>query len=343
MNVDIINPTTYPHWDDLLLTHPETTFFQTAAWARVLSETYGYRPLYFTLVEDGCLAGLIAMMEVNSPLTGKRGVSLPFTDECQPVSKNSEYFSACMDAVLTLGHKAGWEYIQIRGGQGHLIRAASNCQYYAHVLDLSPEVSQIFKGFKGSVKRNIKRAQREEIRVEMSNTSDAIETFWRLNCLTRKKHGLPPQPIQFFRNIYKHAIKKGKGLVALAFHGMKAVAGAVYFRWNRKAVYKYGASDSKYLDLRPNNLVMWEAIRRHVETGCRSLDFGRTERENAGLMQFKRGWGADERELHYFAYDLRKNRYVEAASGPKSSYFLFRHLPIPVLRLAGNLLYKHVG
>jgi hypothetical protein len=38
MNIQIINPTLYPHWDDLLITNPETTFFHTAAWAKVLRE-----------------------------------------------------------------------------------------------------------------------------------------------------------------------------------------------------------------------------------------------------------------------------------------------------------------
>ena len=171
----------------------------------------------------------------------------------------------------------------------------------------------------------------------------SIDAFWKLNCLTRKNHGLPPQPIQFFKNIFKHVIAQGKGFVALALHRAKNVAGAVYFHWNKKAIYKYGASDRRYLDLRPNNLIMWEAIKRCAEAGYRSFDFGRTEMENTGLMQFKRGWGADERELYYFKYDLRKNRYVAAATGTKSSYAFFKHLPLPVLRLTGNLLYRHVG
>ena len=124
---------------------------------------------------------------------------------------------------------------------------------------------------------------------------------------------------------------------------MKAIAGAVYFQWNRKAIYKYGASDRRYLDLRPNNLIMWEAIKRYSGTGYGSFDFGRTETENTGLIQFKSGWGTKERKLYYFKYDLRKNRYVAAATGKKSSYALFKHLPLPVLRLTGNLLYRHVG
>ncbi|RPJ11072.1 MAG: methicillin resistance protein, partial [Deltaproteobacteria bacterium] len=77
MNISILNPIEHPDWDDLLLTADRATFFHTTAWARVLSESYGYKPLYFAAIDNGKLAGLIPVMEIDSWLTGKRGVSLP--------------------------------------------------------------------------------------------------------------------------------------------------------------------------------------------------------------------------------------------------------------------------
>jgi hypothetical protein len=46
--------------------------------------------------------------------------------------------------------------------------------------------------------------------------------------------------------------------------------------------------------LRANNLVMWEAIRWFSRNQFRSLHFGRTDQVQEGLMQFKRGWGAED-------------------------------------------------
>ena len=93
MNIQIINPIDYPDWDDLLLTNGQTTFFHTAAWARVLSVSYQYRPLYFTVIENGKLSALIPIMEVSSLLTGKRAVSLPVTDECHAITQNVEWMN----------------------------------------------------------------------------------------------------------------------------------------------------------------------------------------------------------------------------------------------------------
>jgi hypothetical protein len=53
MKLKILNLLTYPNWDDLLLAHEDYAFFHTSAWARVLSESYGYKPLYFTAIQNG--------------------------------------------------------------------------------------------------------------------------------------------------------------------------------------------------------------------------------------------------------------------------------------------------
>jgi hypothetical protein len=70
MTLQIINPITYPGWDDLLLSTPDCSFFHSSAWARVLAESYSYTPKYFTMMDDGRLVALIPVMEVNSFLTG---------------------------------------------------------------------------------------------------------------------------------------------------------------------------------------------------------------------------------------------------------------------------------
>ena len=71
-------------WDSRLNHFPGATFFHGAAWARVLHSTYGYQPVYFATVEQDRLRSLLPVMEVNSWLTGRRGISLPFTDDCLP-------------------------------------------------------------------------------------------------------------------------------------------------------------------------------------------------------------------------------------------------------------------
>src|SRR5260370_28840299 len=78
----VMDPVTHPGWDSLATAHPESSFFHSSAWARVLEETYGHRPFYFCRLRNGQLEELLPVMEVSSVFTGRRGVSLPFTDFC---------------------------------------------------------------------------------------------------------------------------------------------------------------------------------------------------------------------------------------------------------------------
>jgi CelD/BcsL family acetyltransferase involved in cellulose biosynthesis len=343
LNISILNPLAHPDWDDLLLTAGRATFFHTSAWARVLVEAYGYQPLYFTLIANGKLIGLIPVMEIKSFFTGKRGVSLPFTDVCHPSADTAATFQALMDGLTEYGHRAGWKYIEFRGGSDFFNGAPNCAEHFAHVLDLDGSEEKLFKALRASTRRNIHKAEKEGVAVSLLRTREALAAFYRLHCGTRRLHGLPPQPWTFFEKIYEHLIVPGQGLVALAVHQGKPVAGAVYALYRDQALYKFGASDRNHQHLRPNNLVMWEAIRWFCRNGFRSLDFGRTEPENEGLLQFKRGWGTKEGRVAYYRLNLRENAFSAASNGARSSYPVFKMLPIPVLRLAGRVLYRHVG
>jgi hypothetical protein len=46
---------------------------------------------------------------------------------------------------------------------------------------------------------------------------------------------------------------------------------------------------------------------------------------------------------YYYKHDLAKGAFVNADNTFKSSYSLFKITPLPLLRLSGNLLYRHVG
>ena len=282
-------------------------------------------------------------MEIKSFLTGKRAVSLPFTDECHPIAQNPYHFQSLMNNLINNGKQASWKHIEFRGENRFFSGSSALTHHFTHTLALAKDERSIFSLFKSNVKRNIKKARKEALEPVLSNAWSAVCDFYRLNCMTRKDHGLPPQPLTFFRKIYDYIIEPRHGFISLALHQTKPVAGAVFFHHDGKAIYKYGASDRKYQRLRPNNLVMWQAIKWYCRNGYNAFNFGRTEPENQGLLQFKRGWGANEQIINYYKYDIKKNCFQTKGPKIKSSYNLFKFMPTPILRITGNLLYRHVG
>jgi hypothetical protein len=343
MNISILNPAEHPHWDELLLTADRATFFHSSAWARVLCESYGYTPLYFTTIEKGKLCGLISVMEIKSFLTGKRGVSLPFTDMCSPLAKDQAIFAALLKEAAAYGRQVGWKQLEIRGGACFLAKEPFCAEHLVHTLELNADETEVSAKFKPNIRRNIRKAEKESVKVTIDRSLESVVAFYQLHCGTRRNHGLPPQPWSFFRKIHKHVIATGKGFVAMAEFRDRWVAGAVIAVYRDQAIYKYGASERNFQHLRPNNLVLWKAIQWCCQKGIRSFSFGRTEPKNEGLAQFKRAWGTLERKLRYFKYDLTIDRFVMSKKSGAASHALFRIMPLSVLKMVGEISYRHYG
>jgi hypothetical protein len=344
LNLEPINPLGFPSWDEAILSLPGRSFFHGSAWAAALCKSYGYEPVYFTQREGDSVKAVLPCMDVSSPLTGRRGVCLPFTDYCEPLAGDAAQFRELFDAAAAFGRKRGWTYLEIRGGEAFLQKEEPSEWHHGHILDLTAGPEKILAGLRDSTRRNIKKAQREKIELAISTSPDALEAFRRLNGMTRRDHGLPPQPRHFFRNLHEIVLSQGMGFIALATFRGEAIAANVYFHQGEEMIYKYGASDRAHRNLRANNLVMWEAIRWGCGNRCRTLCFGRTEPGNEGLLQFKAGWGARERLIKYYRYDLRKSAFVKGASGVNPLYKkIFNRLPVPVLGALGRILYRHMG
>ncbi len=342
--LEIINPINYPTWDKLLLLNQQYSFFHSSNWAEVLQGAYHYKPLYFTLIENNELLVSIPFMEVKSFFTGRRRVSLPFTDYCDPIISEKINFQDIMNFLIQYGKRASWKSIEIRGGKGLLPEIPSSSFYYGHTISLLQSEEELFTNLRDSTKRNIKKAMREDVKVETFNSLESIKKFYRLNCMVRKDHGLPPQPYYFFKKIFEHIISKNLGIVMLASFQDKTIAAAIYFHFGDKAIYKYGASDKKYQHLRANNLVMWEAIKWFRQNGYNTFCLGRTEPENKGLLQFKSGWGSDEYIISYYKYDFKKETYVKDPSRITGLHNkIFKKMPISLLKITGSLLYKYMG
>jgi CelD/BcsL family acetyltransferase involved in cellulose biosynthesis len=77
----------------------------------------------------------------------------------------------------------------------------------------------------------------------------------------------------------------------------EVVAATVYLRHGDTLYYKFNASDPAALDCRPNDLLLWAGIDLASRLRCTLLDLGASDDDQPGLIRFKRGFGAHEREI----------------------------------------------
>jgi hypothetical protein len=183
----VINPSEHKDWNELLFRTPGHSFFHTSTWAEVLQKSYHYQPVYFTIWEHAAMKALLPVMEVNSFLTGKRGVSLPFTDYCEPAVSDAAQFREMFSAAVAFGAKQNWQYLEFRGGETFFPNEEPSEWHYGHTLDLAEGPQKLFTGLRDSNRRNIKKAEKEKIDVAVSTSPEAVQAFCRLNAVTRRE------------------------------------------------------------------------------------------------------------------------------------------------------------
>jgi CelD/BcsL family acetyltransferase involved in cellulose biosynthesis len=343
--LDVLDPAEASEWDGLVHTHPNASVFHTAAWARLIRDSYGHLPLYLYFHAAGDAVALIPFIEVLSPLTGRRAVCLPFTDACGPLLFRPDAAGMLHDRLAKLGRQRGWNYLEFRGEELLDRSMPAKESYYGHRLDLWPDAETVFSQFADATKRAIRRATRNDLQVEVSSDAAAVHDFYKLHVQTRRKHGAPPQPFRFFDNLHRHLIKPGSGFTILARAGQRTAAGAIFLRNGKQAIYKFAASDPKLVKTRGNNLVIWEAIQHLIGTGCEKLHFGRTSLENRGLRRFKLSWGTEEYMIRYCRFEEHPGRSLSRSMRSRESGLhqrVFRHLPQAFNRLAGAVIYPHL-
>lgn len=318
----MMDPVGDPRWLELVRRAPAATVFHHPAWLRLLRDTYRFELRACVVGEAGLPVAAV---------TGRRLVALPFSDLCPPLGESAELARA-------LERFRGDRPLEVRG---ELADGAPGERFHHHLLALEPDVDCVVRRFaKSQALRGVRRAQREGLTCERRTDAEALSAFYALHVRTRRRLGVPTQPRRFVLGLGP-LLDEGLGFVLLVHAGERPVAGAVFLTFRDVLTYKYGASDERFLQSRPNNLLFMEAIRWGCEHGMRTLDFGRTHWGQDGLRSFKLAWGAEERELRYHhlggvpaGHSARLERLLGSA---------IRRSPPQAGRLIGEVLYRHAG
>ena len=317
--------------------------FHHPTWSQLMAECYGYSPFIIALPgTDGDLMAGVPLMEVNSPITGKRWVSLPFSDYCRPLYKDESVLQEFVEGIIQLAARKKMQNLELRGVYPKSPALCTHSQHVIHEIDLRPGSEKVWKGTHEMHRRNIKIARQSDLEIVYGETIEHLKDFYHLHLLTRRRQGVPVQPWKLFEGIKKLLLDQGHGFLLLAHKDQQCLAGAIFLHWKETLTYKYGASSDEGLKYRPNNLVMWTAIQKGCENGFTQFDMGRTDLGNTGLRTFKSRWGARETPLFYTNLSASS---VHMGEGRVMHYMhiILQNSPAWVCRLSGELFYKHFG
>jgi FemAB-related protein (PEP-CTERM system-associated) len=338
-------------WSKDIERQAQESLYCSESWLDVLSRLYGYTLIPLTATDaTGQVTGFLPLCSMSSPLRGRRLVALPFSDQCPLLATDSTSADRLVNDAIRLAQRQRARYLELRTGVSEALSRRSDLSpsnlYVRWLAPLSHDAAEPWSNLRKSVQQKVGKARRLGVQVRIATRREEMARFYHLHLRTRtKKHGMPTQPASFFLMLWDAFAATGALQLLLAEAQGRVIAGAILLASGATVRFAYSASDEQCLSLAPNNLLVWEAINWGCSHGYTTLDLGRTARDNRGLMEFKRGWGASEEPLTYYYYPHAAG--LAATSERSWKYHAltacWRRLPLPVARVLGDHLYKQLG
>lgn len=343
-----IDPVNDPRWENLVRRHPKASIFHTVNWLRSLHDTYGYEPVVYTTSQSATeLQNGIVFCRVASWMTGRRLVSLPFSDHCEPLCSSSEETRSLLAGLKNVCDEQHLRYLEVRpvcetpsreGGHGF----KPSAKYVLHTVDLRSGIDQLFRSFdKDCVQRRIHRAERAGMSEKVGRSEELLKSFYAMFVATRGRHHVPPIPYLWFKNLTR--LLGDSMQVRLAYRNGEPISAILTLHFRGTVYYKYGCSDTRHKRFGATPWLLWRAIEEARSQDAINFDLGRSEASNAGLLAFKNHWASQSAPLVYWKFP--EESFIDSVDGWKLNLAkrVFSCMPNPLLRLTGRLIYRHIG
>jgi hypothetical protein len=324
------------------------SFFHHPEWIRVVSSTYRYEVYWLAAVEEESLVGGLPLARVPSLFGRPRLVSFPFSYAAGPLATSSSVEASLLAAARDLARDLEVDYLEVKQIEStHPVQQGFErvVRYATYIVRPSSDEDSTWKAsLDEGTRRSIRKGWKEGVAAIEGDSLDDWSEMCRLAETTFHRLGVPSPPRQFFMKGCRDLQLNGLADLLLAKHEVHgSIAGVIIWKGRRSHIYAYGASDPKYVHLRPNHVLLWEGLRRAIRSGV-TFDLGRAAPEQLGLVEFKRRWGGAQLPL---AYDFWPSAHgLNTKHRDRGSLHLISRLwpwiPAPLAR-AGSALYRYLG
>jgi CelD/BcsL family acetyltransferase involved in cellulose biosynthesis len=279
--------------------HQLGSLFSSPPWIEALARTYGFEIQAVTAGGGGRAESALLFAHV-ADLRGERVLSLPFSDYCDPLVDDLATWEALVEPLLAYEAPIRLRCLRNPIPLGDS-RFAPVKRALWHGVDLDRDEAELWAGLGGSARQNVRRALRHGVVVREGRALEDVRLFHRLHARLRKaKYRMLAQPVAFFDHLFELFAPDDRLTVLLAEVAGEPVAGILLLQWGGTLYYKFNASTDQHV--RPNDLLMWHAIRLGRRLGCTLLDLGISDLDQPGLIRYKSKYATQAKEVVFLEW-----------------------------------------
>ena len=300
MEFEIVNQLDIDTWRDFVLSHPAGNVFQTPEMFEVYSQTSGYKPFLWAVVNNNEILALhtpvsitlkggllhylttrnvsFGSVLVKEDETGRRALSNLLQFYNQNVS-NAPLFTELRN------------FSDLNYFQDIFIENGFNYEgYWNYILDLNRNEYDILQSFNKSARQSIRAAIRKgELIVKEIQTRELIPLFYELVEKTYRHAKIPLADISLFESAFDILVPKNMARFSICYANGVPAAATVDLQYKNVIYGWYNGMDRSLRSYNPNEFLMWDLIKFGAENGYSIFDFGGGGKvnEESGVRDFK--------------------------------------------------------
>ena len=331
-----------PLWDDFVSEHPAATLYHRADWCTMVEEVFGHQTQYIVAYEDEAICAALPLTSFRSMLFGNLAISLPYVNYGGPLFESDGCHVPLFDYLKSYRADGNFKSVEIRFDKKLSTTAKCKTHKVTFFLDLPSDPDELMKSFKAKLRSQVRRPMKEDMYAR-SGGEALLPDFYSVFTQNMRDLGTPPLPQQFFREILERFPDNAHIVNVYASSGEVAAA-SFLIRYNGTMEIPWASSIRRFNRFSPNMLLYWESFKVAIEQGCKRFDFGRCS-PDGGTYRFKKQWGAQESQLYWYYITEEDTPLPEM--NPNNSKFdlmikMWQKLPLPVTRIVGNRMIKHI-
>ncbi|WP_280770902.1 lipid II:glycine glycyltransferase FemX [Salipaludibacillus daqingensis] len=209
-----------------------------------------------------------------------------------------------------------------------------NCKYIRKTtaVDLNKTLEEIRNNYSSMNKRNIKKAKKEGVTcIKAESTEENMNIFISLYKQTMKKNKATSF-YYFDKSYFSEQMNKtsmSETILLFAMYKNEIIAAVMVIIGKTNAHYHLGASNSEFLNLKPNNLLFDFMIEYCKLNGSSVLHLGGGYKEDDGLFKFKSSFTNNNNYDYYIGTKIYNHDiYREIENDIKQTYHTNEYFPI---------------
>jgi FemAB-related protein (PEP-CTERM system-associated) len=340
MEIKKLDESARPHWDSFVDSCPEATFFHKAGWQRVIERAFGHKTYFLYAEQEGEIVGVLPLGQVKSLLFGNALISSPFCVYGGIAAASEQARIALDEAACRLALDLGVGYLEMRNRHPRRPDRPSKDLYVTFRKELDPDPDRNLQ----AIPRKQRAMVRKGISAGLRSVVDSsIDRFYNMYATSVRNLGTPVFAEKYF-SVLREVFPENCEILRVDYQG-RTISSVMSFYFRGEVLPYYGGGTDEARELKGNDFMYWEVMRRAVESGIKVFDFGRSK-QGTGSYRFKTHWGFEPEPL-YYEYELVRDRQIPDVNplNPKYRAFIaaWQKLPLPVSKILGPWLARNLG